>query len=445
MPAPIRVTVELTMKKQSLLPGSSVSLGLLLLAGLLWVAGRCGSDQAAAPARIATAVPVATLARAAAMPVAAPTSVVSAPTSQPMPRASLTAAQSDRQGTVTATVLNVRQGPGASYPIAGQTRQGVRVTLLDQSGEWLKVVTPARIIGWVAAQYVRLDAAPTPATAVIAAVATSAVPAGAQEARVTEVVDGDTIKVLLNDQVYSVRYIGMNTPEMSAPDGPTAKAANARLAEGQTVRLEKDVSETDRYGRLLRYVWVGDVMVNAELVRLGYAQAASYPPDVKHQAEFSRLQREAAAAGRGLWVSAVTANAGANLRGGPGKNYPIVGQAKAGEALSLTARTAKSDWYQLASGTWIAASLVANAPAGLPVAAVIPTPPAAKATPTRASAVRAPAAPAQQCDSCYPGVCIPAVTYDLDCPDIPFCQFQVTCDPHRFDGDHDGIGCEVCR
>ena len=79
---------------------------------------------------------------------------------------------------------------------------------------------------------------------------------------------------------------------------PEATAKNEELVGGKVVRLEKDVSETDRYGRLLRYVWVGDLMVNAELVRLGCAQVSTYPPDVKYVDLFLRLQREAREAGR---------------------------------------------------------------------------------------------------------------------------------------------------
>ena len=262
------------------------------------------------------------------------------------------------------------------------------------------------------------------------------------------VTDGDTIRVTLQGQEYPVRYIGMDTPEMDDSDGSAARDINAGLVAGKTVRLEKDVSETDRYGRLLRYVWVGDLLVNAELVRQGYAQAATFPPDVKYQQKFSALQKEAQTVGRGLWQRAATAPKGANLRGGPGTHYPIAGGVQAGAALSIVARNVKGDWYRLANGAWIAASLVASAPAGLPVAAVIPTPPATKPPPlpTARPAVRAaPAVSAQQCDPCYPDVCIPAVSYDLDCPEVPFCQFRVTCDPHRFDGDHDGIGCEKCR
>jgi len=67
------------------------------------------------------------------------------------------------------------------------------------------------------------------------------------------------------------------------------------------VTLEKDISETDKYGRLLRYVYVDDLFVNGELVRLGYAEAVSYPPDVKYQEVLSELEREARDEGRGLW------------------------------------------------------------------------------------------------------------------------------------------------
>jgi len=95
----------------------------------------------------------------------------------------------------------------------------------------------------------------------------------------------------------------MNTPEMDEFCGSEAKAVNVGLVEGQTVRLVKDVSETDRYGRLLRYVYVGDIFVNAELVRQGYANAATYPPDVAYADLFVQLEAEARAAGRGCWAA----------------------------------------------------------------------------------------------------------------------------------------------
>ncbi len=61
-----------------------------------------------------------------------------------------------------------------------------------------------------------------------------------------------------------------------------------------------DVGARDRYGRLLAYVWVDDVMVNAELVRRGYAQVMTVPPNVRYQQLFIDLQRGAREAGRGL-------------------------------------------------------------------------------------------------------------------------------------------------
>ncbi len=128
----------------------------------------------------------------------------------------------------------------------------------------------------------------------------------ATQARVTRVVDGDTIEI---DTGQKVRYIGMNTPETVAPNRPVecygheASARNKALVEGKMVTLEKDVSDKDTYGRLLRYVWIGDTMINEVLVREGYAQVATYPPDVKYKDRFIAIQREAMAAERGLWGS----------------------------------------------------------------------------------------------------------------------------------------------
>jgi len=130
---------------------------------------------------------------------------------------------------------------------------------------------------------------------------------GCVAAMVVRVTDGDTIEVRVDGQSYKLRYIGIDAPETRHPDkgveplGPEAAAKNEELVANRLVELEKDVSETDRYGRLLRYVWIGDMMVNAELVRLGYAQVSTYPPDVKYQEMFLQLQREARQECRGLW------------------------------------------------------------------------------------------------------------------------------------------------
>lgn len=120
--------------------------------------------------------------------------------------------------------------------------------------------------------------------------------------RVIEVIDGDTIVI---DGGYKVRYIGIDTPEIH-PEveafGAEAWQANRKLVEGKEVRLERDVSETDKYGRLLRYVYVNDIFINAELVRLGFARARAYPPDTKHQGYLEEIEAEAREAGRGMWT-----------------------------------------------------------------------------------------------------------------------------------------------
>ena len=125
--------------------------------------------------------------------------------------------------------------------------------------------------------------------------------------RVLDIVDGDTIEVVVEGKACKVKYIGIDCPDTAHPTKPAqwfgreACEKNSELVFGKMVGLEKDISETDRYGRLLRYVWLDDMMINAELIRLGYAQVATYPPDVKYQSLFLRLESEARAEWRGLW------------------------------------------------------------------------------------------------------------------------------------------------
>lgn len=137
--------------------------------------------------------------------------------------------------------------------------------------------------------------------------------AGASESAVLvrRVVDGDTIEL---ETGQTVRYIGVDTPETKDPRrgvqcfGKEAAVRNRELVEGKKVRLEKDVSETDKYGRLLRYVYVqasgsAEILVNDLLVKEGFAQASSYPPDIAKQSLFDASENEARNANRGLWNS----------------------------------------------------------------------------------------------------------------------------------------------
>lgn len=124
-------------------------------------------------------------------------------------------------------------------------------------------------------------------------------------ASVVEVIDGDTIDVSIGGSVYRLRYIGINTPEADEACAADATQANASLVAGKAVRLVKDVSETDQYNRLLRYVYVGETFVNAELVREGWAEAVEYPPDLANAPLFNDLEDAARLQDIGCWPSDV--------------------------------------------------------------------------------------------------------------------------------------------
>jgi micrococcal nuclease len=163
---------------------------------------------------------------------------------------------------------------------------------------------------------------------------------------VTRVIDGDTIEIEVSDpSTHSmdsgqagaqgkdrVRYIGMDAPETVDPRKPVqcfgveAARRNKELVEGKSVRLEKDVSERDKYGRLLRYVFLADgTFVNLELVKEGYAAASTFPPDVKYATMFAAAEKGARAAERGLWQACANADSrgqDADLRGQALLNEP---------------------------------------------------------------------------------------------------------------------------
>ncbi len=128
--------------------------------------------------------------------------------------------------------------------------------------------------------------------------------------KVARVIDGDTVELETGE---TLRYIGIDTPETKHPSKPVqcygeeAYQANKKLVEGKTVRIEKDVSNVDKYRRLLRYVYVSTqaspsgILVNDHLVRNGFAFASTFPPDVKFSEQFLEAQREAREKNRGMW------------------------------------------------------------------------------------------------------------------------------------------------
>ncbi len=128
---------------------------------------------------------------------------------------------------------------------------------------------------------------------------------------VTRVIDGDTIELSTGQKV---RLVGIDTPETVDPRrsvgcfGKQASSQSKKLVEGKEVILERDVSETDKYNRLLRYVYLpladGSLLfVNDYLVREGFARVYTYPPDIKFNEQFLQAEREARSENRGLWAA----------------------------------------------------------------------------------------------------------------------------------------------
>ena len=140
----------------------------------------------------------------------------------------------------------------------------------------------------------------------ISPTAAATLPPGPEESGlVTRVVDGDTIDVLLKGVNTRIRYLQMNTPERDHPCFDASSKANADLVTGKTVRLVPDKELVDPFDRLLRFVYVDDVLVNRILVEQGWAEVVLYPPNDLHYDEFVQLEKEAAAAGLGCHPSGV--------------------------------------------------------------------------------------------------------------------------------------------
>ncbi|MBR6034237.1 MAG: thermonuclease family protein [Clostridia bacterium] len=125
---------------------------------------------------------------------------------------------------------------------------------------------------------------------------------------VLKVVDGDTIQIDYNGTKERVRLIGVDTPESVHPDenkntenGKKASEYTKNLLTGKKVQLELDVQERDKYGRILAYVYLDGKMVNKKLLEDGYAQVATYPPNIKYVKEFLKIQEKAKEQNKGLW------------------------------------------------------------------------------------------------------------------------------------------------
>ncbi len=129
--------------------------------------------------------------------------------------------------------------------------------------------------------------------------------------RVTRVIDGDTFEIEAGKRV---RYIGIDTPELATKQksaqcfSQEAAEKNKELIEGKTVQLEKDRSETDRYGRLLRYVYINNTFVNKILIEEGFAKVDAFLPDVKYYSLLKEAETQAKTNRKGLWNSCIMYN-----------------------------------------------------------------------------------------------------------------------------------------
>jgi len=207
-----------------------------------------------------------------------------------------------------------------------------------------------------------------------------------QRGTVTQVIDGDTIEVLLEDgNFYSLRYIGIDAPESGRPYSVEASQANSDLVLHRQVILIKDQSEVDQYKRLLRYVIVDHVFINLELVKTGLAQVENFPPDTACAETFAIAEGAARAVFAGKWAATQTPEASApqviiltvnkreewvdiknsgdsdvdlagwNLVSERGhQECPLSGVIKAGETLRIWAMSAQGDGFSCgyASPIW---------------------------------------------------------------------------------------------
>jgi micrococcal nuclease len=139
---------------------------------------------------------------------------------------------------------------------------------------------------------------------------------GPPDARVTSVVDGDTLDVRWDGRTERVRLLGVDTPETVDPHrpvgcyGPEAAAFTHRRLEGRTVRLRFDRQRRDRYGRLLAYVEVDGRRFNDDLLTGGYARLLVIPPNGRHARAMLDEELAARSAGRGLWGACTRAEGG---------------------------------------------------------------------------------------------------------------------------------------
>jgi micrococcal nuclease len=171
-----------------------------------------------------------------------------------------------------------------------------------------KFPNPTALTGSVFSTALALSPAPAETQEPLQAPGAACIPNNPRvQADFIEVIDGETFVVQINGRIVSIRFIGLDAPELQSPTqsgeyyGQEAAEKNRELLEGETITLVMDISTSDGYGQLLDYVVVDDIFINYELVRLGYAKSVAYPPDVSCSETLAKAEEEARAAGLGIW------------------------------------------------------------------------------------------------------------------------------------------------
>jgi endonuclease YncB( thermonuclease family) len=127
-----------------------------------------------------------------------------------------------------------------------------------------------------------------------------------QLASVLNVINVSTIEVVAGGERQLVYYLGLSAPNTADTCFNAGRRANANLVQGQVVRLVKDVTDVDEIGRLPRYVYVGDQLINATLLQRGYAGYVPYPPNIRFDGVFALAESEARAAALGCYANLPT-------------------------------------------------------------------------------------------------------------------------------------------
>jgi micrococcal nuclease len=399
------------------LPYLHVRLTIILL--LLAMVAACGEAESSTTEPESTSIPtiVSSATPAENTTPADPSPELATPAENTTP-ADPTSQQIAPEKAVTHTIHNggnMRSSPQiVSHNVIGQVCPGDQLAMLEEQDSWMQVslVYPSAdcvdervaqgTVGWVSSSLTTVYQQKSQASDY------PMMPDGLTAAIVTNIVDGDTLDVTIQGVQKRIRMIGIDTPETKHPSKPVecfgyeASAKATELLQGQVVALEEDSTQgnTDRYDRLLRFVWLLDgTLVNYEMVDQGYAFEYTYNAPYTYQQQFQAAQHAAREQQRGLW-----AETACNGKRTPDKQQPPP-----------------------------TATPMRDTPQPLP-----PTPTSVPVKPT-------PRPRTGNCDPAYPTVCISPPPPDLDCRDIPYCRFKVLPpDPHNFDGNGDGVGCERC-